>query len=233
LNGALIPHAPLLLEEVVAGGESLREIREGIARVNVPADTTVLVASPHGGGPSFYARPSGSLAGFGIEAIEVEPPTAAADVTEILQGWAGDTVEEPLDHGSVVPLRLLGVTQATAAVSVGSDASGLARAIAEIASTQDVFVICSAHTSARLTERAPLPYSFDAVRLDARFVSDIEQDCAAAVRGAPELETVGGSCSGATLSLFGELFAGRPAVVQAYASPFGVGYPVVTAELDG
>lgn len=232
MNGALIPHAPLLLEGVGAGDDSLREVREGIARVTVPDDATVLVASPHGAGPTFYARPSGALAGFGIEAIEVEPPAAAGDVTEILRGWAAGTVDEPLDHGSVVPLRMMGVTQPTAAISIGRDASGLARAIAEIASTRDVFVICSAHTSARLTERAPLPYSFDAVRLDARLVSDIEGDCAAALRAAPDLEVIGGSCSGPTLSLFGELFAGRQGVVQAYASPFGVGYPVVTADLD-
>lgn len=233
MNGALIPHAPLLLEEIVSGADSLREVREGIARVTVPTDATVVMASPHGEGSCVYGRPSGSLSGFGFEGVEVDPPAASTEVTEILQRWAGRVVDGRLDHGGVVPLRLLGIAQPVVAVSVESDAPGLARAIAEVAQTQDVFVICSSHTSARLTERAPLPYSFDAVRLDARFVTDIEQDCVAALRAAPDLETIGGSCSGATLSLFGELFAGRPATVQAYGAPFGIGYPVVTAEVDG
>ncbi len=232
MNGALIPHAPLLLEEVLAGGDSLREVREGIARVTVPVDATVVVASPHGDGSFVYARPSGSLAGFGIEGVEVDPPTVSNEATVILQKWGGAAHERRLDHGAVVPLHLLGIAQPVVAVSVAGDAPGLARAIAEIATVQDIFVICSAHTSARLTERAPLPYSFDAVRLDARFVADVEKDCGAARDAASELESVGGSCSGATLRLFGELFAGRPATIQAYGSPFGVGYPVVIAEAD-
>lgn len=218
---------------MVPDDESLREIREGIARVTVPADATVLVVSPHGHGSSVYGRPSGSLAGFGLEGVEVDLPTASSDVTEVLQGWAGGAIEKQLDHGAIVPLRLLGIAQPVVAVSVGSDASGLSRAIRDIATIHDLFVICSAHTSARLTERAPLPYSLDAVRLDAGFVTDIEQDCAAALVGAADLETVGSSCSGATLSLFGALFSGRPGTVQAYGAPFGVGYPVVTAEIDG
>lgn len=233
MNGALIPHAPLLLEEVFPGEDSLREVREGIARVRVPPDATVVIVSPHGDGPSLYARPSGSLAGFGIEGVEVDPPTASSEVSEILQRWTDAAIDGPLDHGCVVPLRLLGIAQPVIAVSVDGHVSDLARAIAEIATTRDVFVICSAHTSARLTERAPLPYSFDAVRLDARLVTDIEKDCAAAVEVAPALETVGGSCSGATLSLFGALFAGRAGTIHAYGAPFGIGYLVVTAGLDG
>ena len=161
MNGALIPHAPLLLEEVSDGGDSLREVREGIARVMVPANATVVVASPHGDGSFVYARPSGSLAGFGIAGVEVDPPTVASETTEILEKWGGVGHERRLDHGAVVPLRLLRIAQPVAAVSVAGDVPGLARAIAEIATVQDVFVVCSGHSSARLTERAPLPYSLE------------------------------------------------------------------------
>ena len=108
----------------------------------------------------------------------------------------------------------------------------LTRKVRDAAVETETFVFASAHTSARLTERAPLPYSYDAVRLESCFITEIESDCAAAREMADELRTVGNTCSHATLRAFGELFAGAEGNVMAYGSPFGVGYPVVTAEID-
>jgi hypothetical protein len=196
----------------------------------VPEDAVVVVASPHGTGSFVYARPSGSLAGFGFAGVDVDIPIAIEHVDPIFD-W--EVVENgPLDHGAVVALHLLAIAQPTIAVSVTGDASGLARAIEKVAATRSTFVICSAHTSACLTERAPVPYSIDAIRLDARFITEVESDCGVARDLAPEFETIGASCSRSTLQLFGELFAGTPGKVQAYGAPAGVGYPVVTVARD-
>ena len=230
MTGALVPHAPLLLEQVSPGNESVRKVRASITGIEVSPDAIVIVASPHGNGSFVYALPTGSLTDFGIDGVEVDQRMAAHE-THGFEQW-NQSVERPLDHGALVPLRLLAMTNAALAVSVADHVSNLARVIEDVASRAEVFVICSAHSSARLSERAPLPYSPDAVQLDKRLVAEVEDDCGVVRALAPELASVGGSCSEATLALFGELFAGSAGSVRAYEAPFGVGYPVITAERD-
>lgn len=231
LTGALVPHAPLLLEEVSPGNGSVRAVRAAIAGIEVSPDAIVVVVTPHGDGSFVYARPSGSLSGFGIGGVEVDQRRAEPYVHDVLEQWS-HSVAEPLDHGALVPLRLLDVLNPVVAVSVAGDVPDLARVLEDLATRHEVFVICGAHTSARLSERAPLPYSADAVHLDKRFITEVEGDCAVARTLAPEIASVGGSCSEPTLTLFGELFAGCPGWLRAYEAPFGIGYPVVTAERD-
>ena len=231
LTGALIPHAPLLLEEVSPGNGSGRVIRTAIADIAVSPDAIVVAVTPHGEGSFVYARPSGSLAGFGIEGVEVDHPKTEVPEYEFFERW-GRLVDKTLDHGALIPLRLLGPPNRVVTLSVAGDVSACARAIQDLGVRHPVFVICSAHTSARLTERAPLPYSADAVQLEKRFVAEVEDDCAVARTLASELASVGGSCSESTLTLFGELFAGCPGSLRAYEAPFGIGYPVITAERD-
>ena len=231
MTGALVPHAPLLLEEVSPGDQSAQEIRVAIAGIGVSPEAAVVVVTPHGDGSFVYARPSGSLAGFGIGGVGVDQRMAEHELFDVFQEW-GPRVEEALDHGALVPLRLLDVPNPVVAVSVAGDVGDLARAIEDLAIRYELFVICSAHMSARLSERAPLPYSADAVHLDKLLVGEVEDDCGVARTLAPDFASVGGSCSESTLALFGELFAGRPGSLRAYQAPFGVGYPVVTAERD-
>ena len=231
LTGALVPHAPLLLEEVSPGNGPVRVIRAAIAGIAVSPDAIVIVVTPHGDGSFVYARPTGSLAGFGIDGVHVNQRMVEPEAYEGFERWS-PSVEKPLDHGALIPLRLLGLSNPVVAVSVAGDVPELARVIEDLAGRHEVFVICSAHTSARLSERAPLPYSSDAVQLDKRFVTEVEDDCSVARTLARELASVGGSCSEATLALFGELFAGSPGSLRAYEAPFGVGYSVITAECD-
>ena len=231
LTGALVPHAPLLLEQVLPGSGSLGNIRAAIASIAVSPDAIVIVATPHGGDSFLFARPAGSLAGFGIEGVEVDQTMAETGVQQAFAHW-GQPVDKPLDHGAVVPLQMLGVANPVVAIAVDSADAGGACAIQDLAVRHQVFVICSAHTSSRLSERAPLPYSSDAVQLEKRFVTEVEDDCAVARELAPELASVGGSCSEATLALFGGLFDGFPGTVHEYEAPFGVGYAVITAERD-
>ena len=183
--------------------------------------------TPHSDDFGCYTRAEGSLKGFSLDIEGTFPVAQGVDL-------GLPALDEPLDHGALVPLLLMEVTSPVSVVGLqdSSDVSNLARKVRTIAADEEIFVLASAHTSARLTEKAPLPYSYDAVRLESRFITEIEADCAAARELADELRTVGNTCSRSTLRAFGELFAGVEGNVMAYGAPFGVGYPVVTAEID-
>lgn len=226
MTGALVPHAPLLLPQVTPTAEGLSDIWDALTRVQIPEDAVVIVLSPHAP-PGIYAENDGSLADFGIPSVTGRFARADVDL-------GAGVLDAPLDHGALVPLLILDVQKPVVVVGLEgvSDMSDMSDALRKHGSERELFIICSAHTSVRLTERAPLPYSFDAVRLESRFITDIESDCKAAADLADEMWTVGDSCSRTTLSAFGKLFAGAEGRVLAYGSAFGVGYPVVTAEID-
>lgn len=231
MKGALVPHAPLLLPEVTAKAGDLRDIWDGLGRIRIPDNALVVVLTPHSKGIGAYAHARGSLSGFGLAQVVGDFRTEPVAELQIA------SLAGPLDHGALVALLLLEVVNPVLVVGLGeasdmSDMSDAVEKVRGIAAGRETFVVASAHTSARVTERAPLPYSFDAVRLESRFITGIEADCAAARDLADELWAVGDSCSRTTLRAFGELFAGAKGNVLAYGSPFGVGYPVVTAEID-
>lgn len=224
MRGALVPHAPLLLPSVTSTADELRDLWDGLSRLRIPDGALVIVLTPHSDGAGLYTHARGSLAGFGVD-IERD------FVAGLVEDLGMPVIDTPLDHGALVPLLLLEPPNPVVVMGLGKPWDVVEK-VREIAATRAVFVIASAHTSARLTERAPLPYSFDAVRLDARLITEIEADCVAASDLADELWAVGDSCSRSTLRAFGELFAGAQGNVLAYGAPFGVGYPVVTAEVD-
>lgn len=204
----------------------MRDIWDALGRFRFE-DDLVVVLSPHAERTGVYRSLAGSLSGFGLPGAGGLRAAAGPDVP--LQPLDG-----PLDHGALVPLMLFRSPNETIAIGFANmtDTSDIVGVIRGLAEERDVFVLASAHTSVRLTERAPLPYSFDAVRLETRFVTDIESDCGSARALAGELWAIGDSCSRTTLSAFGELFSGAEGSVLAYGSPFGVGYPVVTAQVD-
>lgn len=227
MRGALVPHAPLLLPEITPKGEGVRDIWDALGRIRF-GDDLVVVLSPHAERTGVYRSLEGSLSGFGL------PDVGGRFRAPKIPDMPLESVDGPLDHGALVPLALLGVPNEIVAIGLHnmSDMSDVLGAIRGLVVERDVFILASAHTSVRLTERAPLPYSFDAVRLESRFVTEIGSDCAVARELADELWAIGDSCSRTTLSAFGELFSGVEGTVMAYGSPFGVGYPVVTAEVD-
>lgn len=228
MRGALVPHAPLLLPEVTSKADDLRDIWDGLSRVRIPEETLVVVLSPHSSRTGVYATNEGSLSGFGLPGLSGRWPKGSIDGLDLL------VLDEPLDHGALVPLLSLGVEGKVVAVGLAQDADVPAaiEGIKSVVAERDGFILASAHTSARLSERAPLPYTFDAVRLESRLITNIESDCDALRSGAGSLESVGGTCSRTTLEAFGELFSGTEGNVLAYGFPFGIGYPVVTAEID-
>ena len=228
MRGALVPHAPLLLPEVTTKTDDLRDIWDGLSRIQVPENALIVVLTPHGSATGVYAANEGSLMGFGLPEISGKWSAGPVDALDV------PVLEEPLDHGALVPLLSLGIEGEVLTIALAEvpDVSDMLGKIRGLAVERDVFVLASAHTSACLTERAPLPYSFDAVRLESRLITDIESDCDAARALAESLESVGSSCSRTALEAFGRLFSGAQGNVLAYGSPFGVGYPVVTAEID-
>jgi hypothetical protein len=218
----------LLLPEVTTKTDDLRDVWDGLGRVHVPEDALVVVLTPHGSATGVYAANEGSLTGFGVPAVSGKWSAGPVDALGL------PALEGPLDHGALVPLLSLGIEGEvlTIALDEVSEVTEVVAGINALARERDVFVIASAHTSTCLTERAPLPYSFDAVRLESRLITGIESDCGAAALAAEGLASVGGSCSRTTLEAFGGLFSGVEGTVLAYGCPFGVGYPVVTAEID-
>lgn len=234
MRGALVPHAPLLVSKVTAQTEVVRDVLEGIARIEVPPGATLVVVSPYADETFIYAAAEGSLASFGVSDVAARFATGAGVRARLAELMQAPIEDRPLDHGALVALTLLGVSNEVVVVGVSdvSDAAGVSRALGVLAADTEVFVVVSANTSARLTERAPLPYSYDAVRLESRLIAELETDCKVATMMATELAEVGGSRSAPTLAVFGELFAGVRGDVLAYGSPFGVGYLVATAETD-
>ena len=223
-----MPHAPLLLPEVTTKTDDLRDIWDGLRRVPVPEEGLVILLTPHAPSTGIYRVTEGSLGGFGLPALSGKWTTGPTDELDL------PVLDGRLDHGALVPLLSMGVAAEVVAIGV-TDVPDMSDTVAKIevfAAERDAFVLVSAHTSARLTERAPLPYSFDAVRLESRLITAIESDCDAVRAAAESLATIGGSCSRTTLEAFGALFAGAEGNVLAYGFPFGVGYPVITAEID-
>lgn len=228
MRGALVPHAPLLLPQVTTSADELRDIWEGLSRVRVPVDALVILLTPHSLQTGVYATNEGSLSGFGLPELSGKWATGPTDGLDL------PVLDGPLDHGALVPLLSLGIGGEVVAIGLAG-ASGVPDILGKIrvlAAERGGFVLASAHTSARLTERAPLPYSFDAVRVETALITDVESDCDAVRAAAEDLELLGGSCSRSTLEAFGGLFSGARGNVLAYGFPFGVGYPVVTGEID-
>lgn len=207
---------------------------EGIAKIEVPPGATLVVVSPYADETFIYAAAEGSMASFGVSDVAARFATGVGVKTRLAELMQVPIEDRSLDHGALVPLMLLAVPNEAVVIGVSdvSDAPGVSRALGMLTADTEVFVVASANTSACLTERAPLPYSYDAVRLESRLITELETDCKVATTMATELAEVGGSRSAPTLAVFGELFAGVRGDVLAYGSPFGVGYLVATAETD-
>lgn len=235
LNGALLPLAPVLLPEVSrhAHGSALRDVWDAIDRLVIAPEAEVVVVTPHGGGSFVYRTATGSLATYGLEGLGYAGRPGSL-IDELASAWDRPVIDRALDRGALVPLMLLDVANEVTMVALDdlADAAQLAAVLRSLAGDRELFVIASADTSASLSERAPLRFRPEAVRLETKLVAGIETDARVAAEIAPDLASVGGSSSAPTLSLFGTLFAGAEAQVLAYAYPFGVGYLVARATVD-
>ena len=210
-------------------------------------DVTVLV-SPHAPKTGVYATRRGSLDGFGIRGSEAEIPTDPELAEELRAAWGADVIDEPLDHGIVVPLLLRPFSAPVVACGfaevtgpggchpsdVLADARSLAEAVGAFASAHRVLFVANAHSSAALSSRAPLMTRSEGTRLhDLLFdaakrgtVGDLAEVTAADWHAA-------GACGVGPLVALAHLLP--KAVVTGFhdCSPFGVGYLSVTFDPVG
>jgi len=242
VQGALVPHAPVLLPEVVGHGVAAEtdDIRNALTTLSFDRVDLVVVLSPHAHATGVYDSVAGDLDNFGISGIELERPSDPDAVSTLASRWGKPVQREPIDHGVLVPLKTLatGTTPVVAAGLAGADegaaspdeaiGAGLAfsGAIAELSRDRSLYLVVSAHTSSALTPRAPLTERAEAKPVEADVLRALAGDPSTLQDSVRDLWRVGGSCSPGTLAAYGRVFAGRVSEVLAYACPFGVGYVV-------
>lgn len=232
-NGVILPHAPLLLPDVLVSPHDGAAARVRAACSAIARDfsgPSALVASPHALRTGVYESPYGDLAELGPRAPAALCPLDLQSAEELAGRWGKPLIHEPLDHGIVVPLLL--AAPSTPVVAVGfeegrdpiDDAAALATALKEMEFQGSV--IASANLSAGLTQRAPLTRLPGAEELETELVERLGQDAGTLSQTAPRLAAEAGSCGLGPLALIGHLFGGRSAEVLAHEWPYGVGYLV-------
>jgi aromatic ring-opening dioxygenase LigB subunit len=220
----------------VAGTEIADRASEVIAaaRALVIADDTIVLVTPHGARPGIYRSVRGSLGPHGAPHVGVEAETDRSLIDALATSSGLPVIDDPLDHGGVVPLLLLGRiprTVVAASISTETEAKALVDALVNVA-PDDVSFVASVTTSAALDPSAPLTYRPEADRVEQRLLESLPIDAASAADLAGELARAGGSCSAAPLVAFGILFGGCSVDIRAYQHPFGVGYLVAATERD-
>ena len=240
MRGALVPHAPLLLEPF-DGPETARAARRirRAARALRLEGAPLVVVSPHGARSGVYGRVEGTLDGFGFPGLSLERPADEA-AERLARRWRKPLLDGPVDHGVLVALRLVGgeapVVAATIAEADTSDEALVVGAIDEAGALADALVdldgrdrvlLTSANTSAALSPRAPLTERPEAIEAEAALVRALTDDAASLERHARRLALEGGSCAAAPLTVCARVLAGRRGSVRAHECPVGVGYAVV------
>lgn len=226
--GGILPHAPLLLPELSSPEvtDSARRIRSAVDRIEPHDIDALVVVSPHGERTGVYRSCTGSLAPFGVEGIEVDFGPLPVEVTNL------DVLEGPIDHGVLVPLRLLEAQVPAVALTFAeregvtdpNDVLAIENAIIEIPGR--VAVAISANLAAGLSPRAPMTERAGADEAEQQLLEMVQTDLGWLSTGATSIADRGESCSLAPLQLMGKLFDGRKARVLAHEAPVGVGYLV-------
>lgn len=233
LNGLVLPHAPLLLPEVLAqarDGAAARVRAACLAAARGFARSRALVASPHAVRTGVYISPYGDLTEMGPRAPAALCPLDLQSAEELAARWNKPLIDEPLDHGIVVPLLLAAPSTPIVAVGFeegsdpGEDPTALAIALKEM--QFEGTVVASANLSAGLTDRAPLTRLPGAEELETGLVERLRHDAGTLVETAPRLASEAGSCGLGPLALIGHLFGGETSEVLAHEWPYGVGYLV-------
>ncbi len=241
VRGAMVPHAPVLIESIQPHLDAGRWLRKAIAEMDFEGVETVVVVSPHGASAGVYAEPNGSLGGFGIS-VPTSNRRGDADLGRaIAEAWRRPLLEERADFGVVVPLVLglggelpvVGVTlpeitgpQGASASDAISAAAELAHALESVAGLRDFAVVASAHSSAGLTPRAPLTEIYGAADDDAAQQDALAHDPAGVIELIDDLHSVGDACGVAPLAALMPLLSGWRNRSLRVESPFGVGYIV-------
>ena len=232
--GVVVPHAPLLLEAVAGRPVAHRVVAAAQGLAFPPADVLV-VASPHGRATGVYLGASGDLDAFGPPGVSATAAPEPGFARELAGAWGRPLLDEPVDHGVVVPLLLLDATAPVVAVAFAegldaetaiAEAEGLVHALD--AAGRTVVFVASANTSAGLTERSPVPSIPGAAEAEADVLEALQSDPGDVTALLPAMARAG-SCAAGPLAAFSSLCRGRRCELLAYEAPVGVGYAVAIA----
>lgn len=242
LRGAIVPHAPILLPEVSPGHAAATDsVRSALGSLSFDEVDAIVLVTPHGPATGVYQDVKGSLDDFGVAGVSLECATDPVVRDELTAAWGVPLIDEPIDHGALVPILTLSPRVPVVVASVGENLTaenaagagdGLAAALASMSETRLAF-IASANLSAGIGPRAPFPDLPGAEPLERSAVLACETDVAGLAELAPELATGAESCGAGPLTAFGRLFAGTKAEVMTHEHPFGVGYLVARAAAAG
>jgi hypothetical protein len=241
--GAVVPHAPVLLLEVAGNqlaGET-EDVRTALGSLAFDGLDVVVLLSPHAPASGIYSSVAGALDDFGVSGVELHRPTKDSLLTALAEIWGQQVLDEPVDHGALVPLMLL-ATGDTPIVAAGlreiddndpgsvteaiADGLSFGRAVQQLAGDATVAFVASAQTSAALTPRAPLTERAQAKPVEADVLRALRGDPSILQASLDDLWSRAGSCSPGTFAAYGCVFGGRSSEVMDYTYPFGVGYVV-------
>lgn len=240
-HGAIVPHAPVLLEDIQPSLDEGRRVRKAVGELDFSKADAIVVVSAHGPVAGIYERSEGSLRAFGIEGLEARRDTDAGLIRSLAGSWDRSPIEGPVDFGVVVPLLLgvgdgLPVAAVTLPETTGPQGSSLtdaldaaqtlASALVTVADERDVAVVASAHSSAGLTARAPLTEVPGATDVDRELVAALEEDPALVGGLLTRLHEIGDACGVGPLAMFARLLGGWRSEGVTYEAPYGVGYMV-------
>jgi len=235
LRTFVVPHAPLLVD-IPGRPHPLPDIPSLTAELD-PRGNVVLV-TPHGSEAGIYSTTRGDLNGFGLD-IGTGTDRDADLGRALASTWGAGPLDEPLDHGAVVPLLLLPPLERVAVCALpqwtGQDESGpeealaaadaLGSALRTIAGVSDLDVVISAHTSAAISSRAPLTERPEGQEVD-RAVVDALAEAPERLGAVPAGKWErAGSCGAGPFRVLSHL-AQEPLEVLHHSAPFGVGYVV-------
>ena len=237
-TGAIVPHAPLLLEPLWSQEtiDAAAEITRATRSLDTSEADAVVVISPHGPATGVYSAIDGDLAAFGVAGVRGKWRTDVALNEALCRRAEVELIPEGegIDHGILVPLLLMGVPEdmAVVAVTAADDAADVevASSLATAISKLDVRlgVVASANTAAGLGPRAPLQDLPGASDAEDGFLEALTTSPGSVDESIRTLAVAGGSCGLIPLTVVARLFADRPAKVLAHAAPVGVGYVVAT-----
>jgi aromatic ring-opening dioxygenase LigB subunit len=246
VRAAIVPHAPVLLPQL-ASSETLgaaANVGSAVGEIDLGDPDVVVLVTPHGVDSGVYREVAGSLDALGPQGVHVRHAGAAEEAEALARGWGRPRLDGPLDHGGVVPL-VVGAAEGVAVVAaalrdvVASDGAGLdgvldesrmlADAVRALARDRKLALVCSAHSSAALSPRAPLTERAEARAVDDRLLDALRSDAGALGALARRLWADGGACGVGPLAVFGHVCAGRSAEVLCYERPLGIGYLVACA----
>lgn len=248
---ALMPHAPILVPSIASqhaanGMETASAMREVASRIVSAKPSSLILLSPHApwhsGAFGIYEHAVGSLEEFGAPDIHVDLPLDRTLAREIplacedsgIKTWK---IEDPLDHGAVVPLTFLtaaGWAGLTVVVGLSPcrrttiESLGGALAHAAAAIEGPVALVVSGDMSHRLTPSSPCGHHPRAHEFDDEFIRVLKsgQDHLLLGIDAGLRELAGEDAFDPVLAAIAACDSTEGREVLSYAAPFGVGYGV-------